>query len=246
MRPEEPAPPRAATVGTVLASRSAWISRLIVPRTRALVRGRRERLLVAGIATAYLAIALFVGGMVDLVPTGERGVTFVLLTNLHSPAWWNYPALLILTPGGLAIFPLAPTLAMGGVAVGVGLGMGSGVALARRVVRDRDADRTGRDGARSSFAMMTPAMLAVLVLGACCSTGAAAAGTIGLLSGSTAGSYTEILTTSGALDLLQLGVLYLALLAQEHIIMVYAGLGEGAKGTGATDDARNTRSRASA
>lgn len=202
-----------------------------LPRTRALVRGRAGRSIVAGFAAIYLGLAMVLGGMIELVATGERGLTFeVLVHPSASAAGWNYPALLVLAPGGIAVLPLGPTLAMATVALGVGLGMGAGLVLALRIARASRAGRRDLANAPVPFATLTPAMVAVLALGACCSTGAVAAGTLGLLAGSGSGAYAQVLGTPWFLNALEILMLYFALLAQEQLISIYSRVEVGRPG----------------
>jgi len=163
--------------------------------------------------------------MLQVGPTGASGTTVTVLTNSPSPAWWNYPALVVITPGGILALPFLATLSMVLMSVGVGVGMGAGLVLATRLVRSwRTARASG--GLASSLAGLTPAMVALLTLGACCSTSAAAVGAIGALAEAGGTSYNEILLNSWALNLAQLAVLGVALLAQEQLIRVYGNLVE--------------------
>ncbi len=199
------------------------LSILTLRRTRAVVRGRGGRLAVAGIALAYVFIALLAGYMLEFARTGASGVSVEVLTNRYSPAWWNYPALLVVAPGGVLALPFLATVAMVLVSMGVGLGMGAGLILEVRFVRSwRTVKASG--GTASPLAGLTPAMVAVLTLGACCSTSAAAAGGIGAIAEASGTTYNQILLNSWYLNVFQVAVLGLALIAQEQLIAVYGNL----------------------
>ncbi|MGD0256906.1 MAG: hypothetical protein ABSB90_03375 [Thermoplasmata archaeon] len=159
---------RAITLGSLLTLR----------RTRAEVRGVRAKLAVTAIAVGYGFVALLAGYMLEFVRTGASTPTVAVLTNPYSPAWWNYPALIVVTPGAVLVLPLLATISMAVVSIGVGLGMGAGLLVAIRFFRSWRAART-MEGQVPLLAGMTPAMVALLTLGACCSTSAAAAGALG-------------------------------------------------------------------
>lgn len=112
--------------------------------------------------------------------------------------------------GGLALLlPVGSTLAMLGVATAVGLGMGAGLRLAWRLYA---APRSPSERARAlgPLASLTPAMMAALSLGACCSTAAAAWAGLGIFSASA--------EMGVLLALVQFVVLLASLLAQEAIL----------------------------
>ncbi|MFZ0699809.1 MAG: hypothetical protein WAN74_06450 [Thermoplasmata archaeon] len=205
------------------ARRSRLFALLSLRQTRAVVRNPRARVLVASIAIVYAVIALFAGYMLELGPTGASGTTVQVLTNSYSPAWWNYPALLIVAPGGVLALPFLATVSMVLVALGVGLGMGAGLLLAVGFFRSWRSVRAG-SGSVPSLAGLTPAMVAILTLGACCSTGAAAAGGIGAIADVSGTSYNQLLQNSWYLNVFQVAVLALALIAQEQLITIYGSL----------------------
>jgi len=202
---------------------SRLFSLLTLERTRATLRSRAGRLVATTVALLYGVIALFAGYMLQIAPTGATGTTARVLTNSYSPAWWNYPAVLVTTPGGILVLPFVATVSMVLVSIGVGVGMGAGILLAARFYRTWErAKRAG--GLVSPLAGLTPAMVALLTLGACCSTSAAAAGGIGAIAEVTGTSYNQILLNSWILNVFQVGVLAIALIAQEQLISVYSKL----------------------
>jgi hypothetical protein len=215
--------------GTAVISESRGkrlISLLTLKHTRATLRGGRGRMIATSIAIFYGSIALIAGFMLQVGPTGASGTTVRILTNSYSPAWWNYPAVLVTTPGGILVLPCASTISMALVAIGVGVGMGAGILLAARFLRSWKEAR-GRGGLVSPLAGLTPAMVAALTLGACCSTSAAAAGSIGAIATVSGTSYDQVLLNSWILNVFQVVVLAIALIAQEMLIGVYSDLLEG-------------------
>ncbi len=206
---------------------------LLLRRTRAVVRTPRGRALVVGIATAYALLAMIAGYMLELARTGATGTSVRVLTNPYSPAWWNYPALLVIAPGGVVVLPFFATVSMVVVAVGVGVGMSAGLLLAVRFFRSWKTAQGGSSTA-ASLAGMTPPIVALLTLGACCSTSAAAAGGIGAVAMVSGTSYNQILLNPWILNVFQIVVLGIALLAQELLIGIYAGLFETASPAGPT------------
>lgn len=203
--------------------RSRLVGLLTLRRTRAVLRSRRGRALAVSIAVIYGFIALLAGYMLQIVPTGASGTTVRVLTNSYSPAWWNYPAILVVTPGGVVVLPFLSTISMVLVSIGVGVGMGAGILLASQFFRTWKLARAGR-GLASPLAGLTPAMVALLTLGACCSTSAAAAGSIGAIAEVSGTSYDQILLNSWILNVFQVVVLAIALVAQEYLIGVFSNL----------------------
>lgn len=198
-------------------------SLLTLRRTRAVVASRGGRLTAITIAVAYGFVALLAGYMLELGPTGASGTTIRVLTNPYSPAWWNYPALLVVTPGEVLVLPFGATVSMALVSMGVGIGMGAGLILAVRFLRSWKRTR-GRPGSMSPLAGLTPAMVALLTVGACCSTSLAATGDIAAIAEASGASSTQILLNSWFLNVFQVVVLGIALVAQEQLIAVYGNL----------------------
>jgi hypothetical protein len=108
-------------------------------------------------------------------------------------------------------------------AVGVGVGMGVAVRLTARLLRARRAG-SGRPAAVGTAAGLTPVMLTLVTLGACCSTAAAATAGISLAAQSTGTTLSAALAANWYLGVFQLVILWVALLAQEEIVAVYGVL----------------------
>jgi hypothetical protein len=175
-------------------------------RTRSLLRGPRGALVAAGLAIAYLLVSFLEGGMLRPAASGP----------LPGSAW-----ALSGSAGGWTLWlPFGPTLVMGGIAAGVGVGMGAGLLLVHRLFV---VERTPSERARSlgPLAALTPAMVAVLTVGACCSTAAAALAGVGAGSSLTSGPLGATFGASWALTAVQAVVLALALLGQEGLLRLF-------------------------
>jgi len=68
---------------------------------------------------------------------------------------------------------------------------------------------------------LTPALIALVTLGACCSTAAAATAGMSLVAQSSGASPAEALANAWYLGVFQLAVVYVALLAQEQLLTIY-------------------------
>lgn len=203
---------------------------LFLPRTRRLVRGSGGRTLALAIAVLYGLLSLYAGGMLVFGPTGDTTTTVQVVSIPYDPQWWIFPALVVIGPSGLLTLPFFATVTMVLVSIGVGLGMGAGLLVARQVWRQWKTAKRGT-GASSALAGMTPAMVALLTLGACCSTSAAAAAGIGAVAVSSGVSMDLLRFDNWYLNLFQLAVLFVALVAQEQLLALYGGLLGVAPGT---------------
>jgi hypothetical protein len=200
---------------------SGVLSTLTLPRSRAILRSPMGRALSVSVAFVYGFISLLVGNMLTFGPTFSSGTVVQVLSQGNAPQWWNYPALVVIAPGGTLILPFFATVTMIIVSIGVGIGMSVGVVLAVRLLRRRRKE-LGGPAAVSSLAGLTPAMLALVTLGACCSTTAAATAGIGVVAQASGSSSTSLLANSvWYLGVFQMVVLFVALIAQEQLLAVY-------------------------
>ncbi|MCI4345892.1 MAG: hypothetical protein L3K07_03970 [Thermoplasmata archaeon] len=191
---------------------------LLLRQTRRTLQGTAGRLLFGSISLAYLFISLFAGRMLVLGRTGQSSTTFAIFASGYPS--WNYPELAVIAPNGILVLPYLATVTMALVSVGVGLGMAASVILAYHLVRARKRG-TGVGGLLSGVEGLSPAMIAALTLGACCSTTAASTAGIGLAAQASGTTLDNLLANSWLLNLLQVFVLGLALLAQEQLLRVY-------------------------
>jgi hypothetical protein len=203
------------------ASPGIW-ALLSLRHSRWLVLRPRFFLLGTVIALVYTLIAMIVGGMLSVFwPPAHLSSYWVILTS-GTPSW-DYPGLLAVNPYFVLSLPLLPSLFMLFTSAGVGLGMSVAVILSINLLRRRRAASV-RPAAVGTAAGLTPAMIALVTLGACCSTTAAATAGIGITAQATGTSAGTLLLNNWYLGVFQLVILYVALLAQEQLLTVYGSL----------------------
>lgn len=195
---------------------------LTLRRSLAAVATPLGRILVAVTALLYALGSMIEGQMLIYGPTGDPLIVTVYTTP-QGPQWWNYPAVWIIAPGGQLVLPFFATLSMVVISIGVGVGMSVGIVLAIELVRQRRRS-LGAPTALSSAAGLTPAMIALVTLGACCATTAAGVAGVGVVGQATGTGTDTLLANSWYLGVFQIGVLWAALIAQEQIITVYGAL----------------------
>jgi hypothetical protein len=169
----------------------------------------------------YVLGSLFLGGMIVLGDV-RGGYTLTILWS-GTAGSWNYPGLLLVAPWGVVSLPFFATVSMVVVGVGVGLGMTVAFVLAIRLIRNRTVG-SARTSATGAVAGLTPAMISLVTLGACCSTTAAATAGVGLVAQASGTSATNLLLNNWYLGVFQIVMVWVALLAQEMLLVVYAGL----------------------
>lgn len=175
------------------------------------------------ISVAYALGSMVLGGMLTFARF-PGGYSFLLLWgNALGLQPWNYPGLLIEAPWGFIELPFFATIAMILVSAGVGLGMAVAIILGVRLIRDRKGS-AGRPAATGTIAGLTPAMIALVTLGACCSTTAAATAGVGLVAQASGTSTSNLLLNNWFLGAFQIVVVYVALIAQELLLRVYGSL----------------------
>jgi hypothetical protein len=203
------------------ASPGIW-ALLSLSHSRALVRRPRFLLLATVIAVVYALIAMVVGGMITIFSPPAHLTSYWVLFLSGTP-WWDYPGLLAVNPYFALSLPFLPTLFMVVTSAGVGLGMSVAVILSLSLLRHRRAT-AGRPAVVGTAVGLTPAMIALITLGACCSTTAAASAGIGITAQATGTSAGALLLNNWYLGVFQLVILYVALLAQEQLLRVYGSL----------------------
>ena len=187
--------------------------------TRAQLRTFRGRLLVASIGSLFALLSLLVGGML-VFESIQGDYSWNLLWANGASDWWNYPGLLAVQPWGIVALPFFPTVAMVLVSYGVGLGMSIAILIGIRMVRLRRTT-LGRPTALGSVTGLTPAMIALVTLGACCSTTAAATAGIGVAAQTSGTTANAIIVNNWYLNVFQLVILWVALVAQEQLLVAY-------------------------
>jgi hypothetical protein len=204
-----------------------WLSRgwslLALQGTRSLLSGPIYRILVGVIALAYGFGAMLVGGMLYLPSRPlPLGWFFYVYPTGPGPSW-TYPTILVGSPYFFLDMPIISGILMTLSAAGVGLGMSLAALLGVRLVRRRKAALL-RPTAVGTAAGLTPVMIALVTLGACCSTTAAATAGIGLAAQSSGTTPAEALANAWYLGVFQVAVIYVALIAQEQLLSVYGPL----------------------
>ncbi|MCI4356316.1 MAG: hypothetical protein L3K18_04120 [Thermoplasmata archaeon] len=199
------------------------VALLALSRSLALLRSRIGVLMVTFIAVLYGFISLLAGGMLLLTRTTFPTVSTTVVTGQGESAWWNYPALIVSGPDGVLALPFLPTVTMVVVSIGVGIGMSVGLILAYRLLR-KGGTGAGRSAAFGSVPGLTPALIALVTLGACCSTTAAATAGIGVVAQASGTTTQSLLLNTWYLNLFQVAVLWVALVAQEQLLSVYGRL----------------------
>jgi hypothetical protein len=189
-------------------------------QTRAELRTWWGAGLVASIGVVFGFISLLVGQMLVLERIGGFYGVEVIWRSSGGAYWWNYPGVLVVEPWGLLALPFLPTIAMALVSYGVGLGMSVAILIAVRMVRLRRG-ALGRPTALGSATGLTPAMIALVTLGACCSTTAAATAGIGVAAQTSGTTINTLLQNNWYLNVFQLVILWVALVAQEQLLIAY-------------------------
>ena len=216
---------------------------LLLSETRRWLRTGRRAAMVLGIAVLYATISMLVGGMLILTPF--PGPYTVQVVYGYGSQWWNYPGLLIVQPWGVVALPFLATVAMVLVSAGVGLGMAAGLLLLRDVLRGR-ANGDRRTSSSSAAAGLTPAMIGLITLGACCSTTAAATAGVGALAQASGSSLYAVQFNTWYIDVFQGAVVWVALIAQEQLLVVAGLLGGRAATPAGAYDAIPERKRVAA
>ena len=188
---------------------------------RTFIRRSHARGGVVFFGLLYVLGSLFLGGMVVLGDFPGGYTTYTVWGGTAGA--WNYPGLLIEAPWGVVSLPFFATFAMIVVGVGVGYGMAVAFLLAIQLLKSR-ATRANGSSAAGAFAGLTPAMISLVTLGACCSTTAAATAGVGLVAQASGTSASNLLLNNRYLGVFQIGMVWVALLAQEMLLVVYRGL----------------------
>jgi len=179
--------------------------------------------MVVFFALLYALGSMALGGMLIITRVPGGYTAEVLWGNALGTGAWNYPGFLLVAPWGIVSLPFLATWSMVFVSVGVGMGTTVAILISVRLVRDLRR-HSAQPGAVGTIAGLTPAMIALVTLGACCSTTAAATAGVGLVAQASGTSLGTLLINNWYLDLFQVVVLLVALYAQEMLLAVYGGL----------------------
>lgn len=199
------------------------LSLATLQRTRGLLRSRRARLLTAAIAIGYLFVSMLVGEMLTF--PGFASPFFVTVQWTGSP-WWDFPELFVYNAGVALDLLFLPTVTM--ILVSAGVGIGATAALFTLFPRLRaTSQRTDRAAATTSGAGASAAITGLATMGACCCTTCVGAAGVAVVAAASGTNVALLLGQTWYLDLFQLVVVGLALLAQERALRlpaVYCGV----------------------
>jgi hypothetical protein len=189
--------------------------------TRSRLRTWWGRSLVLAITVVYAFVSMVLGDMLVFVSTPDTNVTTVSVVYGYGTQWWDYPALFVNAPWGFLTLPFFPTVAMLLVSIGVGIGGATGLVLALPLLRR--AKGVNRQAlASGSAASVGPAITGLATLGACCCTSCAGLVGVSVVAAASGSSLYNLLLNNWYIGVFQLGVVYIALLAQERSLRLTA------------------------
>jgi hypothetical protein len=199
------------------------VALLTLRTVRRFIARSHARVAVVFFALLYALGAMTWGGMLDLVRTPfAYSIIYVGYSGVGGQAW-NYPGLVITAPWGVITLPFFATVTMLVSAVGVGIGMTVAFLLVVRLIRPQS--QAARQSATvGTLSGLTPAMLSLVTLGACCSTTGVATAGVGLIAAASGTSVAALLLNNWYLGVFQVAAVWVALLAQELLLVVYGGL----------------------
>jgi len=198
-------------------------SLLSLRATRGMLAAPRYRAIVGTVGLGYALVAMVLSGMLYLPPSPlSTGWFFYVYPNGPGPAG-TYPAILAGGPYVFLDLPLISGILMTLTAAGVGLGMALGLVLAIRLLRPRPRGLAGPT-AVGSLMGLTPALIGLVTLGACCSTTAAAFAGISLVGRFGGAAPAAWVANAWIPGVLQVVIVFAALVAQEQLVRVYGYL----------------------
>jgi hypothetical protein len=215
---------RTAGAGSIL-------SLLTLGEIRRYIRRSHAIAMTVAFTLIYALGSMVLGGMLVFAHLSGGYQVIAVWGNALGTSSWSYPGLLILAPWGIVTLPFFATFAMVVVSIGVGIGMSVAILLGVSILRYRRS-AAGRPASVGSLAGLTPAMIALVTLGACCSTTAAATAGVGLVAQVSGSTPDNLLLNNWYLGVFQIAVVWIALIAQEIVLRVYGGLLGGPTRTG--------------
>jgi hypothetical protein len=195
----------------------SYVSLLTLREIRRYIVRSHAVMMAVFFGLAYGLLSLSISGMLVVVRLGG-GYSWLLVSTPGTG-----PGVIILAPWGVLALPFFGVLSMLLVAVGVALGMSVAVLLAVAVARRRSS-APGGPATLGSLAGLTPAMIALLAFGACCSTTAAASAGVGVVAQLSGSTTANLLVNNWYLSVFQLGIVWVALIAQEALLRAYGTL----------------------
>ncbi len=192
-----------------------FLSLLSLRETRRGLREARMRWVIMPLAVSFALVSMILGRMLEFYPSYQPFSVTTVWVNYGNPIWWNYPALVILFSQGDLILPFLATVTMVLVSAGVALGGATGLTALRAFVRARRL-RTKAAGPAAAATSTAPAVGGLATLGACCCTSCAGLAAVAVVAGATGTSLSVLRLNTWYIDLFQLVVVGVSLLAQEH------------------------------
>jgi hypothetical protein len=192
--------------------------------TRAILRSSRAWVLIVPFALFYTFVSMLIGGMLILGRTNLPYYWSVLVAGPGALSWWNYPALVVVTPWSILDLPFLPAVTMVLVSAAVGIATTATLVLVfgnTRVFHWLFARRRGplSSGVGAAAAAgAAPAITGIATLGACCCTSCASVAGISVVAATSGSNLTQLLENSWYLSVFQLAVVGGALLIQERAI----------------------------
>ncbi|HYM39385.1 MAG TPA: hypothetical protein VEY12_04465 [Thermoplasmata archaeon] len=187
-------------------------------RTRALLSTRRTRALALGIGLAFLLLSMLIGQMLTFPDLPGSAMVSV---QLSGNPWWDFPELFVFTPGVALDLLFLPTLTMALVSAGVGIGGTAALVTAIPRLRESPVDGT-RNKATPTAAGAGAAITGLATMGACCCTTCAGALGVAVVAAASGTDIALLLRENWYLDVFQLVVVGVALLAQERALRIPA------------------------
>lgn len=197
-------------------------SLLTLDRTRSTLLEPRYRALVGSVGLAYAVGTMVIGGMLYFSAQPLRTGWFFLVYPSGPGPSWTYPAILAGGPMFQVDVPLGMGILLTLAAAGIGLGMSLAVYLGVRLVRRNAAGLRGV-GTGGAAVGLAPVMFALVTMGACCSTVTAATAGVSLAAQSTGSSPSAALANAWYLGVIQVVVVYVALVVQEQLLRNFGG-----------------------
>jgi hypothetical protein len=162
--------------------------------------------------------SMIVGEMLVFPPV--QAPSFVSVTWKGSP-WWDFPEVFVFSPGIALDLLFLPTLTMVLVSIGVGIGGTAAILTMIPSVAERWS-RSRRSAATTSASGASAAIAGLATLGACCCTSCAGVAGVAVVAAASGTNIAVLLRESWYLNLFQLAVVGIALLAQERTLRLPA------------------------
>jgi hypothetical protein len=192
-------------------------SYLALQETRRTVREGHARLIAGSTAVLFAFVSMLVGGMLVFANFSNGYTLLVLWGSGTGQGSWNYPGLLLVAPWGVVSLPFLATLTMLLVSAAVGLSVAAAVRLVVPLLRRRWRGPLARSAGTGAAVGTTPAIVGLATLGACCCTSCSTVG-LSVVAAASGSSVNSLLVNNWYLDVFQLAVVGIALLAQERTL----------------------------